>query len=73
MIELYFVLPMRKLDDAAPSVEVMTLWAHGFACMVILHGSIQIVPNNNVRELIAEVCIIPFYSISFNVLYRFDI
>jgi hypothetical protein len=55
MIELYFILPMRKLDDVAPSVEVLTLWAHGFACMVILHGCIQVTPNNSFRDLITEV------------------
>lgn len=55
LIELYFVLPLRQLGQDSPTVQVMPMWSHGFACMVILHGFIQIAPDATARDTINEV------------------
>jgi E3 ubiquitin-protein ligase MARCH6 len=55
LIELYFVLPLRQLGQESPTVEVMPMWSHGFACMIILHGFIQIAPDATARNTINEV------------------
>ncbi|KAI7895814.1 uncharacterized protein EV154DRAFT_296354 [Mucor mucedo] len=55
LIELYFVLPLRQLGQDSPTVEVMPMWSHGFACMVIFHGLIQVAPDATARNLINNV------------------
>lgn len=61
LIELYFVLPLRQLGEDSPSVEVITVWSHGFACMVIFHGFIQVVPDATARNIINNVSVV-FYE-----------
>lgn len=56
LIELYFVMPLKQLAvEDAPSMEYLPIWAHGFVCMNVVHGFIQIFPNNPVREVIENV------------------
>lgn len=55
LIELYFVLPLRQLGQESPTIEVMPMWSHGFACMVIFHGLIQVAPDATARNLINTV------------------
>lgn len=55
LIELYFVLPLKQLGEDSPSMEVLSIWAHGFVCMNVVHGFIQIFPNNSIREVIENV------------------
>lgn len=55
LIELYLVLPFITIGKDAFSFEVLPMWAAGFVCQVILHGFIQVVPNNSIKAILDDV------------------
>ncbi|KAL7320005.1 hypothetical protein PS15m_003077 [Mucor circinelloides] len=55
LIELYLVLPFINFGKDAPSIEVLPMWAAGFVCQVIMHGLIQVIPNNRIKEILDDV------------------
>ncbi|CEP16340.1 hypothetical protein [Parasitella parasitica] len=58
MIELYLVLPFVKISPDAPSIEVISMWAAGFVCQVIVHGFVQVIPNNMAKEILDDASIV---------------
>ncbi|KAI8375652.1 hypothetical protein EDC96DRAFT_496042 [Choanephora cucurbitarum] len=55
LVELYSILPLKKVTEEEYSVELATMWAHGFAFMILLHGVVQIIPNNRIRSILNNV------------------
>ncbi|KAI8060101.1 hypothetical protein BC940DRAFT_281271 [Gongronella butleri] len=46
IVELYFDLPFRALGDKIPHIDPVALWIRGFACTILVHCTLQIVPAN---------------------------
>ncbi|KAL9545879.1 hypothetical protein MBANPS3_006933 [Mucor bainieri] len=55
LIELYLVLPFITIGKDAFAIEVLPMWAAGFVFQVILHGSIQVVPNNRIKVMLDDI------------------
>ncbi|GAN09252.1 hypothetical protein MAM1_0254c08777 [Mucor ambiguus] len=55
LIELYLVLPFINIGKDAFAIEVLPMWAAGFVCQVIMHGCIQVVPNNRIKAILDDV------------------
>lgn len=64
LIRLYLVLPFIQLNQNTPSIEVLPTWAAGFVCQIILHGFIQIVPNNEIKRLLEDVSVNTLFFLS---------
>lgn len=57
LIELYLVLPFITIGKDTFSIEVLPMWAAGFICQVIMHGFIQVIPNNRIKAILDDVSI----------------
>lgn len=55
LVELYFIMPAKQLDKEAPSLELLSIWAYGFVSMNVIHGFVQIIPNNPIRDVLEDV------------------
>ncbi|KAI9309474.1 hypothetical protein BJ944DRAFT_258460 [Cunninghamella echinulata] len=45
IMELYFIFPIRDFGDKAIVFDFLPLWARGFVCMNILHGTLRVLAN----------------------------
>ncbi|KAI8373702.1 hypothetical protein BD560DRAFT_93314 [Blakeslea trispora] len=55
LIELYSILPLKKLNDEEYSIEVATTWVNGFAFMILLHFVVKLLPNNRIHRALNNV------------------
>lgn len=44
-MELYFIFPIRDFGDKTIVFDFLPLWARGFVCMNILHGTLRVLAN----------------------------
>lgn len=55
LIQVYLVIPLQKFSDEPLSIAPVQMWTQGFACMWLIHGVIQLVPNSAFRDDLNDV------------------
>jgi hypothetical protein len=63
-MELYVLIPFRDLDNKPPTVDPLQDWAFGIILLNILHGTITILPENRLQQLLNRVSHTPFRCIN---------
>jgi hypothetical protein len=54
-MELYVLIPFRDLDNKPPTIDPLQDWAFGIVLLNILYGTINILPENQLMQLINRV------------------
>lgn len=54
-MELYVLIPFRDLDNKPPNIDPLQDWAFGIVLLNILHGTINILPENHLQHLLTRV------------------
>jgi hypothetical protein len=54
-MELYVLIPFRDLDNKPPTIDPLQDWAFGIVLLNILHGTITILPENHLQQLLNRV------------------
>ncbi|KAI8584471.1 hypothetical protein K450DRAFT_216574 [Umbelopsis ramanniana AG] len=55
IMELYVLIPFRDLDNKPPNIDPLQDWAFGIVLLNILHGTINILPENHLQQMLARV------------------
>ncbi|KAG2172819.1 hypothetical protein INT43_000169 [Umbelopsis isabellina] len=54
-MELYILNPFRDLDNKPPTIDPLQDWAFGIVLLNILHGVINVLPENHLQQLLTQV------------------
>lgn len=54
-MELYILNPFRDLDNKPPTIDPLQDWAFGVVLLNILHGAINVLPENHLQQLLTQV------------------
>ncbi|KAI9255106.1 hypothetical protein BDA99DRAFT_540018 [Phascolomyces articulosus] len=49
MVELYVIMPLQDYGLKPPTIEILSMWTRGIACMSTFHGIIHLGPENPIR------------------------